>query len=151
VTAMLWSAIVSGFLTSIVPTGLAEAAALALGTVEPPQLAFTLFIAFTISHVSGKLVWYWLGTASDRVTAKYPRTKGYVEKARAMLAKHPVYGAGVIASAAVASVPPFHLAAIAAGIAKVPLWQFVSISLVGRAVRFGLIGAVPTVWRSFFG
>jgi membrane protein YqaA with SNARE-associated domain len=148
--SLIWSAIASGFLTSIVPIGLAEAAALAFGAVQPPSFAITLFALFTVSHVAGKIVWYWLGTESDRVTVRYPRTQKYVAKARAMLADHPVYGAGILASAAVASVPPFHIASIAAGIARVPLWRFVAISLTGRAIRFGLIGAVPSVWRAVF-
>lgn len=148
---MLWSAIASGFLTSLVPIGLAEAAVLALGTAQPPAYALSLIGAFTLAHVAGKLVWYWLGTTADRVTERSPRTHAYVAKARALMSRHPVYGAGVLASAAVASVPPFHLAAIAAGIAKVPLWRFVLISLVGRAIRFGLIASVPSMVRSLLG
>jgi membrane protein YqaA with SNARE-associated domain len=119
--------------------------------VQPPSFAFTLFVAFTLSHVAGKLAWYWLGTASDRLSPRYVKLHGYIGRSRELIAKRPVYGLGILASAAVASVPPFHLASIAAGIAKVPLWQFVSISLVGRAIRFGLIGAVPGVWRAIIG
>jgi len=138
----------SGFFTSLVPIGLAEAAVLGLGAMRPPAFALTLIGAFTFAHVLGKVAWYWLGTNADRVTDRHPRTRGYIVKARVLVGNHPVYGAGVLASAAVASLPPFHLAAIAAGIAKVPLWRFVLISLVGRSVRFGLIASVPGLVRS---
>jgi membrane protein YqaA with SNARE-associated domain len=148
---LLWSAIASGFGTSLIPIGLAEAAAFGFGAVRPPADAVILLAAFTVAHVSGKLVWYWLGTAADRLPIKSERILGYIAKSRAMLARHPAYGAGILGAAAVASIPPFHLASIAAGIAKVPLWQFVSISLVGRAIRFGLIGAVPGVARMILG
>src|SRR5688572_10098550 len=111
---MLWSALASGFITGLIPIGLAEAAALGIGTLQPPERALLLLGAFTVAHVAGKAPWYFLGRSADRVTARYPRAKAQVEKARALMAKHPVYGLGVLAAAAFASVPPFHLAAIAA-------------------------------------
>lgn len=147
---MLWSAIATGFFTSLVPIGLAEATALALGAVQPPLVALSLLSAFTIAHVAGKLAWYWLGTTADRVTERSPRTTALIERSRAIMARHPRYSAGVLASAAVASLPPFHLAAIAAGIAKVPAWRFLLISLVGRSIRFGLIASVPGLLRALF-
>jgi membrane protein YqaA with SNARE-associated domain len=145
-----WSAIVSGFVTGVIPIGLAEAAALAIGAVQPPSLALGLLGAFTLAHVAGKVGWYWLGAHADRVTAKYPRLQAIVAKAREVMAKHPAYGAGVLATAAVASVPPFHLAAIAAGIARIPFWRFLAICVAGRAVRFAVIGSVPSLLRAMF-
>lgn len=147
---MLWSAISSGFVTGLIPIGWAEAAALALGLVQPPERALTLLGAFTLAHVAGKLGWYWLGTASDRIPPKYMRIRAYVEKARLLLARHPVYGAGIMAAAAVTSIPPFHLSAIAAGIARVPLWIFLPISIAGRAIRFGVIASAPALLRAIF-
>ena len=144
----LWSAIATGFITGLLPIGLAEAGALAIGTVAPTSLALTLLGAFTAAHVAGKLGWYWLGTFADRVTERHARTHAFIVKAREVMAEHPGYGAGVLASAAVASVPPFHLAAIAAGIARVPFARFVLICLGGRLVRFALIGAVPALARA---
>jgi membrane protein YqaA with SNARE-associated domain len=146
-----WSAIATGFITGLVPIGLAEAAALAIGTVAPPSLALALLAAFTVAHVAGKLGWYWLGTFADRVTERSPRTHAFIARAREVMARHPGYGVGVLASAAVASVPPFHLAAIAAGIARIPFLRFVLVCLAGRAVRFALIGAVPAATRAILG
>jgi membrane protein YqaA with SNARE-associated domain len=144
----LWSAIVTGFITGLIPIGLAEAAALAIGAVEPPSLALTLLGVFTVAHVAGKIGWYWLGTFADRVTEKSPRTHGFIMKARAVMAEHPAYGAGVLATAAFASVPPFHLAAIAAGIARIPFWRFILICMAGRLVRFAVIASVPSLVRA---
>ena len=145
---MLWSALASGFITGLIPIGLAEAAALGIGTLQPPERALGLLALFTVAHVAGKVPWYLLGASADRVTAEYPRAKRQVEKARELMAKHPVYGLGVLAAAAFASVPPFHLAAIAAGIARIPVWRFLVICLLGRALRFGLIAAVPSLVRA---
>jgi membrane protein YqaA with SNARE-associated domain len=150
-TLAFWSAIVTGFVTGVVPIGLAEAAALAIGAVTPPELAVALLAAFTVAHVAGKIGWYWLGTLADRVTEQSPRTHALIVRARAVMDRHPGYGAGVLAAAAVASIPPFHLAAIAAGIARIPFVRFLVICLAGRAVRFALIGAVPSVARLLVG
>jgi membrane protein YqaA with SNARE-associated domain len=145
---LVWSAIVSGFVTGLIPIGLAEGAALAIGTLQPPERALALLALFTVAHVAGKAPWYFLGSTADRVTARHPRAKGEVAKARELMAKHPVYGLGVLAAAAFASVPPFHLAAIAAGIARLPVGRFLVVCLVGRALRFGLIAAVPSLVRA---
>jgi membrane protein YqaA with SNARE-associated domain len=147
---MLWSAIASGFVTGLIPIGLAEAAALALGAVLPPEKALLLLGAFTLAHVAGKIGWYWLGTAAGRVPPRFVRTRVFIERSRKLLADHPVYGAGVLAAAAFASVPPFHIASIAAGIARIPFLNFLLICIVGRALRFGLIASAPTIFRAVF-
>ena len=46
---------------------------------------------------------------------------------------------------AVTSVPPFHLASIAAGITAIPFGRFVLLCLVGRLLRFGVLGAFPSL------
>lgn len=148
--AAIWSAVATGFITGLLPIGLAEAAALAIGTVQPPMFALTLVTAFTTAHVAGKIGWYWLGTRADQVTGTSPRTHAFIVKARELMARHPGYGAGVLAASAIASVPPFHLAAIAAGIARVSFWRFLLICLAGRLVRFGLIASVPGMLRALF-
>jgi len=147
---MLWSAIATGFVTGLLPIGLAEAAALTIGAVQPPGLALTLLAAFTAAHVAGKIGWYFLGTAADRLTDRSPRLQGYVAKARELMAQHPIYSAGVLAAAAVASIPPFHLAAIAAGITRMSFGVFLVVCLCGRAVRFAAIAAVPGLVRAMF-
>jgi membrane protein YqaA with SNARE-associated domain len=145
----LWSAGVLGFLVGIVPIGLAEVFALAIGAVRPPGLALAMLGVFTATHVGAKLLWYWLGTLSDRVT--HAKSRALIERGRAVLDRHPAYGAGVLAASAVASIPPFHLAAIAAGIARYPFVRFVLLCLAGRAVRFGAIAAVPALLRAWLG
>lgn len=148
---MLWSAIASGFITGLIPIGLAEAAAIGIGTIEPPATALALLGAFTVAHVAGKVGWYWLGRGADRVTSRYPRAQAQIERARRVMAQHPAYGVGVLATAAFASVPPFHLAAIASGIARIPFATFLVVSVAGRALRFGLLASVPSLLRAMLG
>lgn len=143
------TAFASGFAVGILPVGLAEVAAVAIGIVQPPELALAMLGAFTLGHVGAKLPWYALGRAADR--AKHPRAVAFVARARALVDRHPRYGSGLLAVSAVASVPPFHLAAIASGIVGIPFGRFVLICLGGRSVRFGVLAAVPALVRLWIG
>lgn len=147
--AALWSAAAAGVATGILPIGLAEATALAIGLVSPRWLAFAMGLAFTLGHVAAKLPWYWLGAHAD--LAFGPWATRYVQRARAMLAARPSYGLGVLGLSAVASVPPFHLSAIAAGLTRLPFVPFVALCLGGRLVRFGVLVTAPALLRQWFG
>ena len=120
--------------------GLAEVAALGLGAVRPAGLSWALLAAFTVGHVAAKVPWYLIGRAADR--APHPRARRMVERARAMLAERPHFGTGLLGVSAVTSVPPFHLASIAAGMVAIPVWRFLLLCVVGHALRFGLLGSV---------
>jgi len=139
------SAGVLGFVVGLVPIGLAEALALAIGAVMPPALSLTMLAVFTAAHVLGKLPWYWLGRQADRV--QHPRATALIARAREILASRRQYGAGLLAAAALASVPPFHLAAIAAGMVRYNLGAFLAVCLAGRAVRFAILASVPALFR----
>ena len=143
------TAVLAGVATGILPIGLAEASALAIGLVMPRWLAATMCVAFTVGHVAAKLPWYWLGGHADRVTGRWGATQ--LARARAFLAARPDYGRGVLALSAVTSIPPFHLSAIAAGITQVPPAPFVAICFGGRLLRFGLLVTAPQLLRPLFG
>lgn len=148
-TVALASAALLGFLVGIVPIGLAEVLAVAIGTVLPPALALAMLALFTITHVAAKVLWYWIGVHADRV--RHARVQQFVERSREFLSRHPGYGLGVLGSAALLSIPPFHLAAIAAGLVRIPFGRFVATCLAGRALRFGLLGGAATLLRLLFG
>jgi len=143
------TAFTTGFALAILPVGLAEVAAVAIGMVRPPGLALAMLAAFTVAHVAAKVPWYFLGRAADR--ARTPRVQSFVTRARELVARYPRYGVGILALSAVTSIPPFHLAAIAAGIARIPLGRFVLVCLAGRIVRFGLLGMLPSMARLWLG
>lgn len=104
---------------------------------------------FTLAHVAAKLPWFWLGAHADR--AGGVRLRRFVERAQALLARHPRYGGGVLMASAVLSVPPFHIAAIAAGLAKMDFVPFVTTCLAGRLLRFGVLVTAPQLLRPLFG
>ena len=145
-TLALVSAAATGFLVGLVPIGLAEALALAIGAVVPPALSLAMLAVFVVAHVLGKVPWYLLGTQADRVT--HPRALEVIARARKAVGRRPVYGAGLLASAALASVPPFHLAAVVAGMTRFRLGAFLGVCLAGRAVRFGALASVPALLRA---
>lgn len=145
----LWSAAAAGAATGILPIGLAEATALAIGLVSPRGLAFAMGFTFTLGHVAAKLPWYALGRHADRAAGRVGAR--YVTRAREMLAARPGYGVGVLGLSAVLSVPPFHLSAIAAGLIRVPFGAFVATCLGGRLLRFGVLVTAPQLLRPLFG
>lgn len=145
----LGSAALLGFATGIIPIGAAEAAALAIGLVSPRWLALAMCLVFTLGHVGAKLPWYWLGSHAERVSAA--RGARYLARAREMLAERPRYGGGILLMSAALSVPPFHLAAIAAGLTRMSFLPFVSACLVGRLLRFGVLVTAPELLRHLFG
>ena len=145
----LWSAAAAGVATGIVPIGLAAATALAIGLVMPRWLAFAMGLAFTLGHVAAKLPWYALGRHADRVVGGVGAK--YVARAKAMLDARPTYGIGVLGLSAVLSVPPFHLAAIGAGLVRLPFVPFVTTCLAGRLLRFGVLVTAPQLLRPLFG
>lgn len=148
-TVALWSAVAAGVATGILPIGLAEATALAIGLVSPRWLAFAMGVAFTLGHVAAKLPWYALGRHADRAMGRFGAR--YVARARELLAARPGYGVGVLGLSAVLSVPPFHLAAIAAGLARVPFLPFALTCFGGRLLRFGVLVTAPQLLRPLFG
>jgi membrane protein YqaA with SNARE-associated domain len=99
--------------------------------------------------VAAKLPWYALGRHADRAMGRVGAR--YVARARALLDARPQYGLGVLGLSAVLSVPPFHLAAIAAGLTRLPFAPFLATCLAGRALRFGVLVTAPQLLRPLFG
>jgi membrane protein YqaA with SNARE-associated domain len=145
----LGSAALAGLGGGILPTGMAEAMAVAIGVVLPTELAVGMWLVYTVAHVAAKSPWYWLGTHGDRVM--HPWAKRQVERSQTFLAERPHFGSGVLALSALLSVPPFHLASIAAGMTRIPFVRFIAICLGGRLVRFGVLATAPAVARIWIG
>ncbi len=132
-----------GLLFGAVPAGGSELLALAAGAVTPRAMVVPLVVALTVGHMLGKLLWYWLGKFGSRVT--HPTAQTWIARAHQFNAQHPRLEVGVLLVSAFASVPPFHLLAVASGVVRVPLGMFFWTALVGRLARFGLVAGVPGV------
>ena len=130
-----------GLFFGAVPFGGSELLALAAGAVTPRAMVIPLVLLLTLGHVLGKMLWYWLGTLGSRVTNT--KAQAWIAKAHEFNAKHPKLEVGVLLMSALASVPPFHVMAVASGVVRVPLGVFLASVLTGRLVRFGLLAGVP--------
>jgi membrane protein YqaA with SNARE-associated domain len=142
------SALVIGFILGAVPAGASEAVALGAGTLPSIHLRMSVIVALTAGHITGKVLWYWLGRLGWRVT--HPRLHQWVERARTLAMRHPKVGITVTATSAVASVPPFHLMAVAAGLVRTSPVPFFIVAFLGRLVRFGALAAFPSLVRYLF-
>lgn len=145
-TAIL-GALAIGVLTGLAPVGTAEATALAAGALPSWPLRATTVGVFTLGHVAGKMLWFWVGTCESRVT--WPRLRRGLARARALASAHPTAGAGVMFTSAVASVPPFQIMAMAAGLVGTHWIRFFLVAYLGRVIRFGAIASVPDLFGVF--
>lgn len=148
-TSTWWLAIATafgaGFIVGAFPAGAGEAIALAIGAIPSMHLRAWVLVVFTAGHLVGKALWYLLGTLESRLT--WPRLRAWTERARDLAEKHPTVGLTVTASSAAASVPPFHLLAVAAGIVHSPPAPFFAVAFLGRLLRFTVLAAFPSVLR----
>ncbi len=144
----LGSALGVGFVSGAAPVTVAEATALAAAAIPSLHLRMAIIGAFTLGHVAGKALWYWLGTLESHVTR--PSLRRWLDRAHAVAAQHPAVSLGVAATSAVISVPPFHLLAVSAGIVRTPAIPFFLVAFVGRLVRFSAIAAFPSAMEYLF-
>jgi membrane protein YqaA with SNARE-associated domain len=146
-TTALLGAFALGLLFGAIPAGAAEVLALAAGAVQSRETVLPLLLMLTAGHVAGKLLWYWLGTEGHRITQ--PRLRVWITKATLFSHQHRQLGIGMLASAALVSVPPYHLMVVASGIVRMPIVIFAITSFVVRLVRFSVVALFPGVVRSF--
>lgn len=142
----LVSAFGAGVFSGAIPVTVAEATVLAAGAAMPSgPLTVAVLVVFTLGHVTGKGLWYWLGTLESRIT--HPRLRTWIDRARSVVSRHPRVGFGVAAASATVSVPPFHLLAIAAGMVRTPPVPLFCVAFIGRLIRFGAIAASSSLVR----
>lgn len=136
------AAFVAGFASGAVTIALAEATAFASGAV-PSATNIVAIVAFTLGHVAGKGLWYWIGTQERHITR--PSLRRPLDRAKAFADAHPTMNLGVTFSSAAVSLPPFHLMAITGGIVRTPVVPFFAVAFVGRLLRFSVLAAAGTL------
>lgn len=141
----LGSAFAIGLVVGAIPAGAAEAVALVVGAIPSIHLRIGVLVTFTAGHVLGKVLWYWLGTLGSRLT--YARLRVWLERARHLAERHPKVGLTVAATSSFASIPPFHLMAVAAGIVHAAPVPFFAVAFAGRLARFAVLAAFPALLR----
>ena len=112
------------------------------GVLNPLGVALAAGVGGTLGEMTGYLAGY-SGQAAVENTQIYSRILPYVQK----------YGAWVILLLSAVPNPFFDLAGIAAGIAKIPIWQFVLACWVGQTIKmslFAFAGAYSLDWIASF-
>ena len=143
-TTALWGALVVGLLTGLAPVAAAEATALAFGALPSWSLRLTALGIFTLGHVGGKMLWFWVGTCESRIT--WPWLRRWLDRARTVASAYPTVGTSVMFTSAIASLPPFQLMATAAGMVGISWPTFFVIAYLGRLIRFLAIASVPSLF-----
>ena len=132
-------AFAAGAISSVVPLVAIEVfvvgAALALGPAPAPLAAIVLLAA--AGQLAGKLPIYYATRGAAGLAGRH---RARLERARAWVARRRSKSL-VLASSAVLGLPPFSLAATAAGALAVPVRTFSAVVLAGRALRFALLAA----------
>ncbi|WP_285733503.1 hypothetical protein [Nocardiopsis sp. ATB16-24] len=112
-------------------------------------------VAAGLGQTFGKLPYYYAGrgTLSARWLRRRTRTPGRWS-ARAAEWRHkaeerPVWGAGLLALSSFASVPPFMVVAVLAGVVRMNLVLFCVVTFVTRTARFLVVVLAPAWGLSF--
>jgi membrane protein YqaA with SNARE-associated domain len=144
-------AIVSTFLITVAgglfPLISIELLVLFLASVFTSKFLVLLVLAATAGQMTGKIAIYVAGRFIDRVPSEWIKRKVAALQSRA--AGHPALGHSLVATSAVASIPPFHLVAVATGSLRYPFGWFLLIGFSGRLLRFGLLAAAPQLVRGW--
>ncbi|MCB0102118.1 MAG: VTT domain-containing protein [Anaerolineales bacterium] len=112
------------------------------GLLNPWGVALAAGVGGSIGELTGYLAGYG-GQAAVENTKVYNRILPWVQK----------YGAWVILVLSAFPNPFFDMAGIAAGIAKIPLWQFMLACWVGQTIKmtmFAFAGAYSIDWIASF-
>jgi membrane protein YqaA with SNARE-associated domain len=109
--------------------------------LAPKAMAVPLVLAASVGQMAGKVVMYFAGTGAVKLRGK--RIRAALDGMNAVLRNRPRSGAALVFVSAAASVPPFFVIAVAAGVARMNLVSFVVFGTLGRLVRFSVCVALP--------
>ncbi|MBN17898.1 MAG: hypothetical protein CL758_00210 [Chloroflexi bacterium] len=105
------------------------------------ELAILMSIITTISSVTGGIVGYYIGNKLGRNLTKKIINEKYIFRAENLFSR---FGFWIIIIAAFTPIP-YKVFTLSAGILNLNLKQFIIASLIGRSLRFMLIGIMITI------
>lgn len=112
-------------------------------------------VAAGIGQTLGKLPYYYAGRGSlsapwiRRRSATPGRWAARAEGWRRRAEEQPLWGAGLVAVSSLASVPPFMVVSVLAGVVRMNVVLFALITLVTRTARFMVVVFAPAWGLSF--
>lgn len=106
-------------------------------------------VAAGLGQTLGKLPYYYVGRGSlstpwlrrrAETPGKWTRRAAHW---RSKAEEHPVWGMGLVALSSFASVPPFMVVSVLAGVVRMNPWWFCAITFVTRTARFLVVVLAP--------
>lgn len=146
--ALLFLATIALFgASALLPVMATEPLLLALSAMVPASMLVPVTLLATATHMAAKALVY-LGSRNAGGLVS-PRRRAMVERTCGRLSGRRPLQLGTVFVSAVAGLPPFYVLAMAWGVLRLPLADFMIAGFMGRAIRFGAIVAAPQLlWLS---
>lgn len=112
-------------------------------------------VAAAVGQTLGKIPYYYVGRGTisapwlRRRAATPGKWSARVAEWRAKAEARPVWGAGLLALSSFASIPPFMVVSVLAGVVRMNLVLFCAVTFVTRAARFLILVLAPAWAMSF--
>ena len=106
-------------------------------------------VAAGLGQTLGKLPYYYVGRGTisapwlRRRAATPGRWAARAERWREKAQERPVWGLGLVALSSFASIPPFVVISVLAGVVRIDVWRFAAITFVTRTARFLIVVYAP--------
>ena len=142
------ASMVVGFSSALIPVINVEAYLLLIGYLVHDSRLSVLLILVTFFHLLGKTVLYLVGRGSLRLNLFNLEER--VERARKKYKIVRIGSLWTILISALTGIPPFYVITILAGTMKIKLWQFFSLGLFGRLIRFSILLYLPQLVAGLF-
>lgn len=113
-------------------------------------------VAAAVGQTLGKIPYYYVGRGTisapwlRRRAATPGKWSARVAEWRAKAEARPVWGAGLLALSSFASIPPFMVVSVLAGVVRMNLVLFCAVTFVTRAARFLILVLAPAWVLSYF-
>jgi membrane protein YqaA with SNARE-associated domain len=136
------SALVVGGVSALVPVLPIEPLLLGASASVPAPLLLPVVALATVGHMAAKTLLY-LGSRSAAERAVPARHRAALERVRALLSRRRRVQVLTLLVSAIAGVPPFYLVTVCCGALRIPLRDYLVVSVVGRGLRFGALALLP--------
>ena len=138
---LLGSAILTSFVSAIIPLVNMEVYVVFLGSVATPRILPVALILATLSHMAGKAVIYYASREFERLPDG--RFKERMRAVRNQAERHSRLGAALVFTSSLVGLPPFYLITVVCGAIRFHFLYFFLAGFAGRLIRFAALIMLP--------
>jgi membrane protein YqaA with SNARE-associated domain len=149
------AAFLVALLSGLVPVLNIEVYLVGAAVTVDARVLLPMALAAALGQTLGKLPYYYVGRGTislpwlRRKAATPGRWAERAERWRGKAERRPVWGLGLVALSSFASVPPFFVVAVLAGVVRVNVGLFAAITFVTRTARFLILVYAPAWGLSY--